>query len=444
MTGLAKSGKRLRFRAFRIDELSGVDKPAQEGAVQSIIKRAPGDDRPSLRKGRSAPIMTSVEDGHTHLIWLWADDAGGYASMQYAPDADHPHDHPWVMKNGSIVVGEDSGHTHEVPMESFNAAVMAIAMGDVQKGRFCDPLFEELPIWTEDDIPAAVVECQKADGEVREALELFICKCADELGVERPDVGESVVGQVPGKDGQVSKPTTKAATTAASAPKTSADDKLDALQKRVEAAEARALKAEAITKLAPTHREHFEGLAESERDAFLKLDEPGRDAIVKNAADADPIIYTLSDGTTFRKSEEKYANIAKRLEEQEKVAKAAQEQATVARLEKRAADELGNLTGSPIAKVALLRVIDGIGDESLRKDVAAIVKAANEIHSGLFKNRGFGATEKSDTDDVDAYSQLEKIADGYMQKDGELDRETALELARQDRPDLFQKSVMGL
>lgn len=103
--------KRKVMREFVIDEISAVDKPAQEGAKALLMKSADGDD---LEK---RALLLSETDGHTHLL----DDTGmdNHTSYEKAPDDEYGHSHPWVRDDsGNIVIGTVDGHTHTIASTS--------------------------------------------------------------------------------------------------------------------------------------------------------------------------------------------------------------------------------------------------------------------------------------------------------------------------------------
>jgi hypothetical protein len=86
------------MKEFRLDEISIVDRPAQEHAKITIAKRA-------LTK---AIAITSPSDGHAHLITT-RDERSGITSYV----AGHSHD--WLLDDsGNIVLAEAEGHTHGV------------------------------------------------------------------------------------------------------------------------------------------------------------------------------------------------------------------------------------------------------------------------------------------------------------------------------------------
>jgi hypothetical protein len=106
-----KDGKKKRvFRAFKINEISQVDFPAQEPALISVVKRLAGDD---LEK---AYRLTDPAAGHQHVVCLdhiGDDDASWYGtSYDYAEGADDSHNHKVMLVNGKIVLSMNAGHSH--------------------------------------------------------------------------------------------------------------------------------------------------------------------------------------------------------------------------------------------------------------------------------------------------------------------------------------------
>lgn len=121
--------KRNIMRAFKIAEISGVDVPAQEGAKALIMKRAPKSD--AVAKNAA---LTNAVNGHTHMIVLsYPPESYGYNGELNAGttswDADHCH--PWVRtEDGTVVIGEAKGHTHEVATVGKTASQSAGSTGE--------------------------------------------------------------------------------------------------------------------------------------------------------------------------------------------------------------------------------------------------------------------------------------------------------------------------
>ena len=108
--------KRNIMRAFKIHEISGVDRPAQAGATAVIMKR----DTSAAKRGDLVTTLTSIVNGHQHGItgepareigsdpWIHV----GYAT---APEDEYGHDHQITMdEDGNFVVGMANGHIHSI------------------------------------------------------------------------------------------------------------------------------------------------------------------------------------------------------------------------------------------------------------------------------------------------------------------------------------------
>lgn len=111
---MTKPKKKRIMRNFRINEISAVDKPAQEGAVASIMKR-----NEEIQKGSA---LTNAVNGHAHTLTIYSD--GGYRTVghtSYVEGTNNSkgHYHPWIMnENGEIIIGVADGHTHTIDIMS--------------------------------------------------------------------------------------------------------------------------------------------------------------------------------------------------------------------------------------------------------------------------------------------------------------------------------------
>ena len=124
------SRKRV-LREFRIDEISGVDRPAQEGAHVAIMKRADpedGADDRMLKCVTAAIAMTGEAEDHQHGIGL--DSEGNYSGLYvgygYLTDGTE-HFHP--ITRSPLAIGMSAGHTHDVDAAAIASVVME--KGDV-------------------------------------------------------------------------------------------------------------------------------------------------------------------------------------------------------------------------------------------------------------------------------------------------------------------------
>lgn len=325
----AKPARRY-MRSFKLNEISAVDAPAQEHARAAITKRATFAQRalPSelatgtLQSGEPTTLvskrvmLTTAVEGHTHLLDAGDEDSAQAGTTDYqsisGTDSYSSHSHPWARSSdGTIVIGEAAGHTHE--------------------------------LLTPEDLTAIVA--------------------ADDADVEETD------------------------TSAKRKEATMANEKSEN-EKRLETELAKANK---ILELTNDQREHYAGLSEPAKSAFLSATSDDRDVQVAKKRDANPVVFTAADGTPFYKNDDpRLVKQAKELDEHKvKLAKRDAELETE-RLEKRATTDLPNLKGSVQVRAAILKAIDGIADETIRKEAHESLAAADGATMELFKNVGHG------------------------------------------------------
>lgn len=332
-----KKKRRRKMRAFKMEELSAVDYPAQEGARVTLMKRAAQKSLGEM----GSPVMLSVKDGHQHV--LDADLQAGTTTYDRAKGEEYGHTHSWVrLEDGSIVVGMSEGHSHEI-MESQEVAKALKPDGAVSK-----------------------VEDDEAPGSGEPA---------SQPGHEGPagsdiTMTEQNTSNEPAQDGQ-------------------------ALQEM----EKRAQRAEAIVGLPAEQRAYFDSLKPEDQDGFLSKRNEERTELLKRAQESDPVVYKAEDGTEFRKSDDtRLVQMAKDRDADRAELWKQRTAAEQARFEKRATDELGHLKGDVPEKAALLKAIEGIQDEETRGKALEILKAKD---AGMAKamervgNRG-GQNEGTD------------------------------------------------
>lgn len=126
--------KRRIMVAFKLNEISAVDTPAQEGARMVLMKR-----HEDVEKGYSdlVDVFTSSEDGHQHGIRVREGYDGECARIEvsYATGEDsESHDHQ-VMRgpDGSLVLTENAGHTHTLNADAVQQALLTMMIGKVQE-----------------------------------------------------------------------------------------------------------------------------------------------------------------------------------------------------------------------------------------------------------------------------------------------------------------------
>lgn len=167
-----------------------------------------------------------------------------------------------------------------------------------------------------------------------------------------------------------------------------------------------------VAELNDVQKAHFAGLDEAAQDAFLAKSADDRqaevDAVAKAATEADPVEYTTMDGIELRKSAGAAmiamakSNDALRKQNDELAKNAADEA-----IRKRAETELAHLPGDVDARMALIKSVDAIEDETQREAAMNALKAQNEAMAKAFTTAGHGgeAPANSATEQLDALAK---------------------------------------
>lgn len=176
--------KRARVIKMRLDELAAVDVGAQEAQGTVVLKRGRETPPPTETKKRSA--ITTAVLGHTHLVTGIDEMQAGCTTSERVHDANvhvdsyaSYHSHPWVRgEDGSIVLGEAAGHTHQI---ATSAAALAIA--DANKSTQATPAIKVDPMTTK---LVVLSEAQKAhyDTLTGADAEAFVAKSSLERDAE--------------------------------------------------------------------------------------------------------------------------------------------------------------------------------------------------------------------------------------------------------------------
>ncbi len=342
---------------IQIDFLAGCAVPAQAGAVALLMKRhdpdgekIEKDSEGRIWKGDTPGILTSAENGHTHIVWLHG--AAGETTMQRDndPEDGSHHDHPWVLSaNGSIEIGANLDHAHTVDAADVTTALVA-AMNKAH------PTTGKLPVRKEIDMPEMT---QKALDELNERFE----KAEDRAkkAEERADL-QSILGGLT--------PIQKA--------------HFDALEDSAKPA--------------------FAAKSSTERDAEL-----GR---IQKAKDAeDPIVYTSTDGLVKVRKSDGDLNLllAKRSDEDRERAEKAEGLVAGERLLKMAR-ELGSLPGDEAKIARTLKAIETIPEGEERDAAMSQLRAGNEAIAKAYTTTG---VLPADTDPGSPQGELDKLAKAH-------------------------------
>lgn len=395
---MAKSKDRRVTTKMKFVETSIVDLGAQDGAEIVFMKRRDGtrvDDAAATMK-RAA--ITSEMDGHSHLLNLECYNGiatSGTTSVDGGSSYGYPnngsHQHQWVMNDdGEITLAMTNGHTHKVKQFSALAYVAKLKPKDDEDedaytSRFMgdEKTSSEFP---DKKQRAAVAHQMFKDKKKSKATKSI------PAGDPAADEGEAAMAD---------------------------ESKLAETQKALEAANARALRAEALAEMPADQQAFAKSLAEGPRQAFIAAPEADRAARVAKSLEADAIVYTATDGRAFRKSHDP-AMVALVKSNDTLVAKAAaaEERELVATFKSRVPAELGNLPIDTDQGAALLRAVEGIKDEAHRTAAKAAIKAGNEAMKAAFVRRG---TTVGPTDDGSATADFQRAVAKAKAADPKLD-----------------------
>lgn len=315
---------------FHMSEISGVDRMAQEGAKMVLMKR---DDPTEIAKGAFMDAVAVMEANEAiYELWeeLWEADSAMRDAVWMIQS--HPERYPDVQSSIVEALGE---YTDKVQELAADAAATVPGMGDGMEPEPNDPTNKS----------------DHSEGDNPEKL-------------------------IPEEDDSMSKNT---------------EPTVETLTADLQAANGKLAKAEAYGKLNDAEKSHYDTLDESGQAEFMKMDTDARKGVLAKAEDANPVVYTSTDGEEFRKNDDpRMVRLAKQADEDRKARHEEIAKRETLELTKRAEDELGNLPGDTDAKVSLLKAVNGIKDEAHRKTINELLKAADTNLAKSFETRGTG------------------------------------------------------
>lgn len=427
--------KRKIMREFKINELSAVDRPAQEGAQMVLMKRDLDDKKKKPKKGepgyvaKLALLTEDHADGHSHLI-LGPGDIAGFTSGG-GTSHDDWHSHPWIkMENGTVVVGALNGHAHtilegtfkmlattehleELFSEDVKTSRKAVAERAVQTADGIAMKNGSLPIVTAEDV-ATVLDCQEFWGDNPDAIR-HIMKRATVLEVELPNEGELATlfnqAQLASEDDLSKENKTMTTKNDKVTDEGSADaTKLEEAVAKQAATEAELAVAKHLAEMTDAQKDHYTGLELEAATEFLTKSSDEKDAEITEASEADKVVYKSVDGTEYRKSDDtRLVAMAKDRDTDAKKLAKLEKDAEDKSYAKRAKDELANLPGTEDSKIATLKALDGIEDEDVRNTALESLHASNADMAQAFAERGTGSSPAS----VSAEAELDTLAKKY-------------------------------
>lgn len=412
--------KKRRMRKFYMDEIASVDRPAQDPALAVIMKRgaAPEGEPFSKSPDETPYVMTSSVEDHAHGVWIYG--KGGETSYHGGTSED-THSHPWMMRDGRLVIGEANGHVHEVDETAIMMAFTALMKREYTSDELellagCGFALEDgtFPVVTSIDVRNAVEDLEKAADQ--EAAILHIRNRAQALNIDDPF--PTVEDDMP-------------------------DDITKQLQADNEALKAQVATLTALGTLTDVQKAHYNSLSEQDQATFLAKSSSDRDAeladIAKRAADSDPVVFTAADGTEFRKSHDPLlVKMARERDEDRKELAKLRASSVDDTFAKRADAEIPSLPGTARVRGAILKALGTIDDEDLRKEATQSVVAGSKAVEAALNSVGTstGASVISD-----AEAELEKRANTYMAANPGTDFYTAYDAVSNADPTLAKRAL---
>ncbi len=439
----SRVGPRRRImRSLKINEISAVDVPAQEGAVAVIMKRRDPAKKPEKQARVPDPqteeldfekgaALTTENAGNTHLVGLTGH-TGDEVNSGMTSWVDE-HSHPWIRNvEDEIVIGAapaSNGEVHSHQIAEMSKGAEADGEEDAEKRTFSAKERERLartgealpdgsfPVVTRADLKNAISAFGRAGNKAQVARHIKkrakALKATDLLPTEGP-LADLLKNTAQENDIMSD----------------NKDQKTDGNEKAVEELKKQLVRANSVADLNDAERKVFGTLKGDEADAYLAKPADERKADIEKAAkeaeakakDNDPVVYTTEDGLELRKSMgEAFVNMAKSNDSIRKENKVLREGREQDALEKRAETELSHLPGDLKTRAAMLKAIDGIEDEEQRKAALDSLRAQDAKLSAAFETAGHGGTpEPGSADD-----ELNKLAQEHKDKNPELTIEQA-------------------
>lgn len=213
--------------------------------------------------------------------------------------------------------------------------------------------------------------------------------------------------------------------------------KLDTLEQELAKANARADRAEILSKLGDDDRAAFDTLTEGEQEAFFKGDEVARTSILGKAQDA---IHKAAEPEIHPEIQKRMDDLQKRFDEEvakresaEAIAKAARDAQHMTELTKRAETEFPALPGTAVETAQVLKSLDKLTTEE-RTAVETLLKSGNACLLQGMKPAGSDAVGKGGED---AWGKIEKRAQALVAEGKATNLAKAIMLVTEQEPALY-------
>ena len=442
--------RRRKMDKFRLEEISFVDRPAQQPALAAIIKNHGEDAAVKAASvdqllddefwedavkggGDLVDLQSSVNEGHAHGVNLYYDEDGLSVIVSYAfsgEENSYIHDHQITIdEDGNYVMTENHGHTHTIDQERMNQAIISLMSKSVDKQEISQEIRERLaesgealpdgsfPIRNREDLRNAISAFGRARESERGRVARHIQRRARALGATDMIPDQGVLADI----------------------LKSLEKKMDELEKANEEIQ----RLNRIIQLNDAEKSYFNDLNDSKDQAeFLEKSASQRAAIIEDLEKSNPVVYTDSLNQEYRKSDDpRLVEMAKQRDEDRRELAKMRLKSEDDEVTKRA-ESYPFLKGDLDTRKALIKAVDAIEDEEVRKGVFDILQSANKTNEPLFKSIGVQGQKEinGDTDRQDAEGELDKRAKELMKSEN-IDYYTAYDKIKNSDPELFKRAI---
>jgi hypothetical protein len=381
-----KDGKKRKMVMTKLTAVALTARGANPEAHVTFFKSHKGGES-SVEK---RTVLATMEALHTHAVVI--DDyaklnKGG--STSWAGGEGNQHSHDYVIEDdGSVTIGANEGHLHFVEKN----------VEQITKSGLSDEQIADLGL---------VVNFQK-----------------DELAA-------NTGGQQSANEDSTMTDAEKAAKKAA--------DELTLLKNQLALAIL-------MGSMNDAQKAHHASLDEKGQTEFLEKSVEDREAIVtaaaKAAAEDNAVIYKSAKGVEFFKNDDpRLVEMAKDGDVQ--AAQLAKSAETVANAEvaKRATEVFKHMSGTASAQTALLKSVDGIEDETVRKEVMEILAKSDAGIAALTTEHGSAHTDVTKGDAAAAHAKLEGLAKKHVVDNPGTNAFDAYVLMGEQNPELYTQAV---
>lgn len=441
-----KDGKRRRRRRvmekLTLDEISFVNRPAQEPALAAIMKSASPkellDDarwqevekvlmRPRSGETRDAFVSRFMSSAAAKREFPERDQRLAVAMQQFRRGAGSSKaaDDSFEKRFGVTTVVE--GHQHVMDVMGPNGVM---SRGETSYDRGMDAEYSHSHEWIRRDDGSILI--LMADGHEHDIMEMI------DISVEPKEASADKIGNSGGKE--------KEMTTQKSAEELSAQ--IEDLNKKLSNLEGEneILKAEAS--FSDAEKSYYEDLDDQAKKEFRTASPEARSSQIQKREEDDPAIFKAADGTVYRKSDDpRLIELAKREDAREIEFRKMQEEREDVRIEKFVDENLKHHPGDMDVRKAIVKAVEAIADEKVRDGALDALKAKDAQFAPAFRQVGVNGQpdlnkDAGMSDRQGAQQELRKKANEMVEQDstGKMNYYDAYEKACRANPDLYAKA----